>query len=201
MSTQKLLSDQENGRKKYVNFGVILYPENPDHVNMLDYLEKHDWLFDVVYILHDKDDKKPHWHVMIHAKSQYTVSSFVKFFKVWIDYAEPITSCQSYVAYMLHDTPDSMSKHLYSVSDLHGNEKLIRKFTQNGNFVQLGEVLQHISENHGSMLRLLSDVVASDRKDLLETVKEYQSLICTASNQEYRRMLEKERIKNDNIRY
>lgn len=222
MSTQKLLSEitqdeAKEARKTHVHFAVILYEESLEHMNMLEYLLTHEYLFEVVYIMHDQDvyfeddkavkdgkakvgdHKKNHYHVYIHAHNRMTKSSFLKYFAVWIDHVEVISSPGSYVAYMLHDTPDSMKKHFYPATNLKGDNKLIRKYTQNGNFVQLGEVIQHLSQNHGSMLRLLQDVVSEGRKDIMETVKEYQSLICTASNQEYRRYIsmEEKNVKNN----
>lgn len=140
--------EKENSRKRYTNYGVILYPDCLEHMDMLKYLETHTYQFQIVYILHDQDvwdedgddhkkgdPKKAHYHVGIHLKEGMTPSSFVKFFSVWINYAEKLTSMSKYIMYMLHDTPDSMHKHQYSADLLKGDKKLIKSAVQNGHYV------------------------------------------------------------------
>lgn len=175
------------------NFALILYPESLEHINMLQYLETHPYVCEYVGILHDKDiledgtPKKPHYHIVLHYKRTQRLSTILKFFSVWIDYMEPVTNFESYLFYMLHETPDSLDKHQYSPSEMIGSSKLINKYLQSSNFVQLGELCNFVSHSDGSMIQLLSFVVNSGRSDLLDCVKQYQSLICTMSNQEFSR--------------
>lgn len=130
------------------NFSVVLYPDCLEHMNMLDYLLNHDYVFQIVYILHDKDvweedteghkigePKKPHYHVLVHSKNPMQLSAFLKFFHVWIDYAEPVSSVQSLLLYFIHSTPDSMNKFQYSPDELKGDLKIIRSVLQKTHFV------------------------------------------------------------------
>ena len=56
--------------------------------------------------------------------------------------------------------------------------------------MQLTEVLDTLQDNGGRMVSLLRSASLSEREDLLEVIKQYQSLICTASNQEFRLFLD-----------
>lgn len=186
--------------KQHRNFGVILYPDCMEHMNMLDYLRNHEYLFQIVYILHDRDvwdddgedhkkgdPKKPHYHVLIHKKNSCTLSAFLKFFRVWINYAEVISSYESQICYFLHDTPDSMHKTPYSPEELKGDKKLIRSAVQSSNFVQLRELVNEVATTDGSMMSLLKFALQSDDETYLDCIKQYQSIICTLTNQEVRR--------------
>lgn len=196
------------------HFSVVLYPDSLEHMDMLRYLQQHSSQFQIVYILHDKDiffqddidllvqkkekgkytgdipnvgdPKKPHYHLYIYSKNSYTLSAFLKFFAVWIDYAEVVTSSPSYIMYMLHDTPDSLHKHQYDASLLQGDPNLIRKYIHSSNFVQLSELVNILIDNGGRMSSLLKNISQNERQDLLDVIKQYQSLLCTSSNQEFR---------------
>ena len=200
------------------NFCVVLYQESLEHMDMLDYLLRNNYLFQIVYILHeydlyDEEDiekinnrkaegkyshdipnvgdlKKPHYHVLVHCNNAKSLKSFLEYFSVWIDYAEVVNDTDSYVQYMLHNTPKSLHKYHYDVSMLQGDCNLIRKYVQRTNFVQLTEVLDTLQDNGGRMVSLLRSASLSEREDLLEVLKKYQSLICTASNQEFRLFLD-----------
>lgn len=222
--------------KRYSNFAVEFYPDRLEHMDMLKYLENHSHLFRIVYILHDKDvwtqddvneiiEKKskgeyekdvpvvgslkdPHIHCLVHCNETYTVSSFVKFFGVWINYALPIDKATTYICYMLHDTPNSIHKYQYPASELKGDKKLISKATgQNLHFVQLAEINTIIqNSNDGTLSELIDNVSGLDEeeiKEIFETISSYQSLICCLTNQESRkrqnqhlfeRLLEQEKI-------
>lgn len=196
------------------NFGVILYPDRLEHRNMLEYLEKHDYLFQIVYILHDRDlydeediekikkrkeegtytkdvpnvgdIKEPHYHVLIHCKNPYSLKGFLNFFHAWIDHAEVLNSVASSIMYMLHDTPNSLNKVPYHPKELKGDIGLIRSVVNNSNFVQLGELLDLVELNCGSSLHLLRACCKDQRTDLLACIRQYQSLITLAMNQEFR---------------
>lgn len=149
---------------RFINFAVEFYPDRLEHMDMLKYLENHSHLFRIVYILHDKDvwtqddvneiiEKKAkgeyekdipvvgslkdaHIHCVIHCSYQMTVSSFLKFFGVWINYAIGVNDINAQILYFIHDTPNSMHKYQYPASELKGDKKLISRVTgQNRNFV------------------------------------------------------------------
>lgn len=72
MPTKSKKSSASNTRYKW--FTLILYPENPYHMEYLEWI--HDTDLDFAYILHevelndDGSEKKPHYHVLIHFDSQ-----------------------------------------------------------------------------------------------------------------------------------
>lgn len=141
IETLKFRRKEEKG----TYFGVILYPdEDPRHQKFLNYLSIRP-SYEYVAILHDKDDKKPHVHCMVHTLDRMAVGKFESWFAGWIDHAECIHSPRSYVMYMLHDNPESIEagKTLYPISKLFGTEKLWKHLIQNSNFVQLEEVISY----------------------------------------------------------
>lgn len=193
--------------KVYRNFGVVLYPDRLEHMDMLKYLEGHPYQFQIVYILHDRDvwdddndehkkgdPKEHHYHVAIHCKNPKSLSAFLKFFHVWIDYAEPLSSMDAYILYMLHDTPDSMHKASYAAEELKGDKGLMRNAVQNARFVQLSDIIEVVDSTDGSMKELLRWAVNSQDTSVMDAIKSYQSLISTMSNQEFRRHLAEENI-------
>lgn len=130
-------------------FCMILYPDCDLHCKLLGMFERRPSLYRPVYILHDRDfwtqseydhylkehegdtpnwsvgdHKKCHYHVMVTLHSASTSSGFAKF--CHLDHVEIVGNIQCYLAYMIHDTPDSWDKFQYSVDDLKGDSKTIR---------------------------------------------------------------------------
>lgn len=205
MTKETISKPAPPSNKQYFNFGVVLYPDRLEHMDMLKYLEGHSYQFKIVYILHDRDvwdedteehkkgeQKEPHYHVAIRCKCKKSLSAFLKFFHVWIDYAEPLSSMDAYILYMLHDTPDSMHKAPYSPEELKGDKGIIRNAVQNEHFVQLADIIEVIEATDGSMKEVLKWVTATKDTSYMDAIKIYQSLISTMSNQEFRRNLAKE---------
>lgn len=135
---------------RFNSFAVILYPESEQHQRILTMFERRPSLYRVVYILHDRDvwaegdelpegvqvgdRKKPHWHVLVSVTEGRTASAFSKF--LGGIYVEGLHSRESYLSYMLHDTPASWHKVSYDVSELHGDARLIKRLSkQNAYFV------------------------------------------------------------------
>ena len=131
-------------------FAVVLYPdEDYKHQQFLQYVSMKAE-YQVCYISHlpEDEEKKSHVHALIHTKNRMRATSFVKFFSPWISYAECIHSPDSYIRYMLHDTPDSImsGKIPYSLDDLRGDSKMWKNLVQNSNFVQLREFFRFMRE-------------------------------------------------------
>lgn len=148
-----------NKPPRYQSFGLMLYPDCDAHCRLLEFFQRRTNMFKPVWILHDCDTydetereeymqehdgqepawcvgdrKKPHWHVMITKTEQATVSAVQKF--LGLSHVEGISSKESYLAYMIHDTPASWHKHQYQVTDLMGDKRQIKKLlTQNDSFV------------------------------------------------------------------
>lgn len=179
------------------DFAIVLYPdEDIKHERVFRYIVNHERLFNPVWIVHDKDfqddgsPKKSHVHMFCHMPKQTTISGFLKCLSNYIDYAEPVHNDFSYLMYMIHDTlsADSDGKHLYDLSELHGNPKLISKvFGQNPYFVQLGEFAEACRQG-ANISDIIIDSISIDdvnkRKIAMESFDKYSHVICCMSNQE-----------------
>lgn len=208
MNTQNLLfndfSVNSDEKKTYrVNaFLLMLYPlEDESHRHFIDWVISHP-IYKYVYINHDKDvisafdtddesligtPKKAHTHFLIVMPERTTLSAFLRFFQVWIKYAEPCRDITASIMYMLHDTPNSMHKYHYSVNELRGDEKLIKKVSINESIIQktnLVQLMQIMKDTDGRLTSLIQEVCISTDESLFETLGKYQSLICSASRQE-----------------
>lgn len=195
-----------NGVLRYRWFTCVLYPDCLEHNDMIKYLTTHDPVFECAYILHDRDVydedvvdennvvvhskgelKKPHWHVLIHTKPQYELTAIRKYFHIWEEHIEPVSNQYSVLLYMLHNTPDSMHKAQYDFSEFRGFPSVYNLIKQKNNFVQLGDVIDTLKAGDGSMLSVLERAVVFEDDSLLETIKQYQTLICCMTNQEFKR--------------
>lgn len=172
-------------------FAVILYPDEDErHRKFLAYVSNQP-RFQVCFIFHDPEEetKKRHCHCLVVLKNAMLLDSFIKFFDCWISYAELINDRESYIAYMLHDTPHSIAagKKPYSLSDLQGDERLWRNFRQNKNFVLFGEVFQYYRKGD-TMLTLLekmqNECLPAEFERLFDFVTANSFLLISIFNQE-----------------
>lgn len=173
------------------NFALVLYPdEDPNHKKFLDYVLNRP-RFQVCFIFHDPEteDRKRHCHCLVSTKTQYVCSAFVRFFDPWIKHVVLVDDRDSYIAYMLHDTPHSIAegKKSYSVEDLQGDERLWRNFRQNRNFVQFGEVFQYYRKGD-TLLTLLErmklESLPNDFERLFDFVMANSFIMISICNQE-----------------
>lgn len=204
------VSSSEFGRQpRFKNFLCVLYPDCESHVNMMSYLESHSYLFRYVAILHDldvwEDDfegeknedgtwkkephfkgdlKKPHWHVLIVAQTQYTKASFTKFFHIWESHFEVCNSVVSTLAYFLHETPDSMHKHHYSSDLLFGDLNIASQVKVNASLLQLRSSLYNLVSHRGDLCSTLIDALDSkDAEFQISNMMRYQNFLTTVARQ------------------
>ena len=77
---QNLNKEQERKR----NFCLILYPDCPEHNELITRIASNEYNFDYAGICHDKDitddgdPKKPHYHFVVHLNNACTRSAFAK---------------------------------------------------------------------------------------------------------------------------
>lgn len=172
-------------------FIMILYPDDDRHSSILRYVENHRVLFpSFVWILHDKDLddsgslKKPHIHFLYKRRDKTTVKAQLKFFEGLIDYIEPCSDYHSYIYYMLHDTIqcEREGKHLYSVLELHGDNKVIGEaIIQNANCVYFFDILQKMKDSDWGtveeVFNWISSLPADDRSKYLEAYQKYSHIL------------------------
>lgn len=200
--TQEAIKAASSRRAQW--FGMILYPDDPDHVWMLNYLEDKAYVFQYAYILHDRDVweddghdhkkgdlKKPHYHVIYKLKTRSTASAQTKF---WLGvHNEAVSNPESYLMYMLHATPESRHKTPYSRDELKGVKSVLDMVTEeNSNFVQLREFARMARD--GATIADMIDAIESDtsktRDDknmALSLLLSHGTFIGVMSNQEIAR--------------
>lgn len=104
-------------KSKIRNFALILYPESCEN----------DWKSKIsesgipyYWVYHDKDTKKPHYHVLfcaLNAISERTASRIAITLGAANDVFQPVVSRIGYLRYLIHrDNPD---KYQYDVVDVH----------------------------------------------------------------------------------
>lgn len=151
--SEKVDSQTKASLARSRDFLMMLYPEDPKHVSLLEYIKEYEHIWQFVYILHDRDvwtddddevkngehvvgeAKKPHWHVLIHRKDQSSAGAQSKFFGVHV---EKCSNVEGSLMYFVHKTPASIHKAQYDWDDLKGSKKLLDKvLIQKSHFVQL----------------------------------------------------------------
>lgn len=76
---------------------AVMYPDNPMHVKLLDYLERN---VTMAYIKHapEEDEKKEHWHVLIYLDMPVTERGFKESFGKSSGFVNKETGAKSFVA-------------------------------------------------------------------------------------------------------
>lgn len=205
--------DRSGKPKRYNYFAFILYPDCPEHIKILDYVRGYlSDIMDVAFILHDRDRwaedvseggqllhkqgdvKKPHYHV-VYRPNTSTVAGQIKFWGGLLDKIVGVENIQGQMIYLLHkDFPSKINefKAEYSPDELHCTDKWKAYVTgQNSHFVELSDLVDIIDRSpHGTvgdLVRYLSCTLPFDTLEnsslTMQTLRQYQGLICTYSNQ------------------
>lgn len=170
-------------------------------------------IMDVAYILHDRDrwdvdkyddngvllhkkgdEKKPHYHV-VYRPNTSTVAGQLKFWGGLLDKIVGVENIQGQIIYLLHkDFPSKLNdyKAEYSPDELHCSDKWKAYVVgQNSHFIELSDLVDIIDRSpHGTvgdLVRYLSCTLPFDTLEnsshTMLTLRQYQGLICTYSNQ------------------
>lgn len=116
--------------KRVRTIGIILYPDNQEHLLALDYI-KHNFE-NYIYILHDKDLDddgnivKPHIHCILKFQNQRNISTLSKKLNVEENLFYVIKSFNGQLRYLIHFDDDD--KHQYDVSEVKGTLFMLSKF-------------------------------------------------------------------------
>lgn len=117
-------------KKKYRKIGLVLWTDNPTHINALDYIKR--YYPHYIGILHDKDTKedntlkKAHWHVLLYFPNQKLISTIKKELGVNDTDFYEIKSLSGQLRYLIHY--DDEDKFQYNVNDIFGDRFMISKF-------------------------------------------------------------------------
>lgn len=210
---EKVDSKTQANSRRTQDFLMILYPEDPKHVALLEYIKQYEHIWQFAYILHDRDiwdeddeevqegkyvagdPKKPHWHVLIHRKERSTASAQSNFFCVTV---KPCSSVEGSLMYFVHKTAKSVNKAQYDWEDLKGSKKLLDKvLIQKSHFVQLRYFVS-LAQKGYSLSDMVSFVERSgmssqQKNEFLEFFLSHGYLLGLMSNQELAR--DKERMR------
>lgn len=162
-------------------FGVMLYPqEDPKHTAMMIWVKNH---YPCIYITHDSDrygygydvsDDNPkgspvksHVHLVYKLPTRSTASAQSKFFARWVSTVVRVESIQSYIMYMVHDTPDSMDKHSYSYDDLVKNDSSFDRIIR-GN-----QLASPIAQEFVELMRSVTQTNTLYASDVLAVCKDH----------------------------
>lgn len=122
-----------NKQQKGTNFGIILYPENEDHMKTLEHVKRYAPVLEWTWfaILHDRDkfetetaeeEKKPHYHLVVIGESRRTVKSMAERLQLPPEYnfIECLNSNpRGMLRYLTH--MDHPEKYQYSPKDVVGS--------------------------------------------------------------------------------
>lgn len=117
-------------KKKYRKIGLVLWTDNPTHINALDYIKR--YYPHYIGILHDKDIKedntlkKAHWHVLLYFPNQKMISTIKKELGVNDTDFYEIKSLSGQLRYLIHY--DDEDKYQYSPDLIFGDRFMISKF-------------------------------------------------------------------------
>lgn len=102
-------------------YHLILYPDNEEHVKMLDLIETN---YNYAYILHDKDFiadtgelKKAHWHVILYFEHAKLLSALAEELQIAPNYIRT-EELRKGLFYLIHR--NNKDKYQYSVSEVVG---------------------------------------------------------------------------------
>lgn len=113
-------------RSRY--FSLLLWCDNPEHMEVYDWITKEE---SYISILHEpeEDDRKPHYHVILHFQNARTLNGVEKYFNHQVDrFVRICNDPYAFAQYMLHNTFECKKKQKkrYSLSDVNGTGELIR---------------------------------------------------------------------------
>lgn len=205
--------DKSGKPKRYNYFAFLLYPDCPEHLKILEYVRGYlSDIMDVAWILHDRDRwsedvsegdqllhkkgdvKKPHYHI-VYRPNTSTVAGQIKFWGGLLDKVVGVENIQGQMIYLLHkDFPSKLNefKAEYSPDELHCSDKWKSYVVgHNSHFVELSDLVDIIDRSpHGTvgdLVRYLSCTLPFDTLEnsslTMQTLRQYQGLICTHSNQ------------------
>ena len=165
--------------KKLRNFAFLIYPESFNEYGRPEFLEflRSSGLQGFL-ILHDKDVKKPHYHVLITAPNPISYSTCLELACKCMcanDHIESVASLKGYARYLCHlDNPD---KHRYDTSEVVSfggaeYEKLIETETDTTN--KIADIIKHCKFNEVYSFSELVDYC-------IEQKREWFKIVCNAT--------------------
>ena len=156
-------------KKKYRKIGLILWTDNPTHINALDYIKR--YYPHYIGILHDKDTKednslkKAHWHVLLYFPNQKLISTIKKELGINDSDFYEIKSLIGQLRYLIHY--DDEDKYQYSKDSVFGDRYFLTKFNLaikdvSSETDEASSIFEYISECCPNLQDLFTFVVDND---------------------------------------
>lgn len=149
--------DREKGRDR--SFNLCLYPDNPEHKEVIDLLSNPNGEYRAVGCCHDMDVytsgehkgefKKPHFHFIVKFKNPHYISGVATEFAIDKQYIQFTDGWNNSARYLLHwGTPD---KYQYDPSDLVGTLKseVLKLIDDTTDDTKLSEITKYINSYVG----------------------------------------------------
>lgn len=122
--------DEFELKRRRWSFTFVLYPEteiyNTDLI--LETVKELEWKGEIkeyAYILHDKDNVKPHYHLAIKYKGQRVLKSVLDMLHLQLynpnEQTPLVSDWKALLHYLLHDTKDTADKHQYNEDEVISN--------------------------------------------------------------------------------
>lgn len=102
---------------KFKYFTIVLYPDDDNYLNILEHITSN---YKYKYILHDKDEVKPHYHVVFEVPSPRTLDSIKK--ELNVSYIENVRTIKKMIEYLTHE--NAQDKFHYSIENCFGDLEL-----------------------------------------------------------------------------
>lgn len=105
----------ETDEKLFRNFELVIPKEQFND----ELLSKIKAFKNYAYILHDKDDTEPHYHIYVGGMNSYRISRISNFFNLHPNYIVNLKGSKEVILkYLIHDVPELNYKHQYDKSEI-----------------------------------------------------------------------------------
>lgn len=132
-------------KEKYYNYELLLYTENEKHIEILNYITKN---YNFAYKIHDKEDNKPHIHLLVFFENKRYISGILKEIDIELNLINPVHNKKGAIRYLVHK--DNPEKYQYNIEDIVSNIDLSSYF--NNTSIELVDI------------RVIFDYISSQRR-------------------------------------
>lgn len=135
LNSNDKLENRRNNKMKVRMAEMIVYDENTSKDDLIEKLKEYKSIKQYAGILHDKDDKKAHYHVMLKFNNSFETDNLVTMFKQFNVTKSNIAKIKGKyddgVKYLIHQ--NAPSKYQYDKSEIFSNYDIDKDLQQNVN--------------------------------------------------------------------
>lgn len=182
-------------RSKYYTIELYNESENINFNDKIELIKKYDY----AYILHNKDNAKEHYHVVVAFANYRYKNAICEEFNIPSNYIEPIRSIEGILTYLIH--LNYKSKYQYSIDDVVGSNGLLtklKKAIKNNGLEEENKVLELIQYIDNSEVitytRFIKYACSIGRFDVVRRSQYLFTKIIDEHNQNVRMFLDDEKL-------